>query len=73
VEDQCTTTQRVSELTLEGTTLLETFSTTITVLAGAELTTCTQGGVKSGVVEGEGLIVLNGGGELTASSETSVS
>jgi hypothetical protein len=73
MEDQCTSPQGAAELTLEGTTLLGKFSQAITELAGLELATCTQGGVKSGVVEGEGSIVLNAGGELTASSETSVS
>lgn len=72
ITDECTAPEAAAELTLEGATLLGTFSEAITLLAGLALGTCTQGGANSGVVvseKGGGVIALNGGGEPTASSE----
>jgi len=71
--DECVATTGVSELSLEGTTLLGRFSKAFTLLAEAKLGTCTFAGGETGEVEGEGIFTLVGGGELTASSETSVS
>jgi len=73
VTDECTTSENVGELTLEGTSLLDKLSSAFDESAEVKLATCTQGGEESGVVEGEGPIVLKAGGELTASSEGSVS
>ena len=61
--DECTAKLIVSELTLEGTTLLEIFSPAMT-----ELATCTFAGGETGLVEGGAAITLNGGGELALSS-----
>jgi len=71
--DECTTPTAVSELSLEGTTLLGRFSDAFTELAELKLGLCTFAGRETGIVEGEGTFALTGGGELTASSETSVS
>ncbi len=72
ITDECKTPEDVAELTLEGTTLLGKFSEAFTELAGAKLANCTQGGAESAIIEGEGAETLSGGGELTASSESSV-
>jgi hypothetical protein len=73
ITDECTATEAGSELTLSGTTLLGNFSEAFNELAGIKLGNCSLGGTESGVVEGGGAIVLNEGGELTASSEGVVS
>jgi hypothetical protein len=73
ITDECVSAEGVSELALEGTTLLGNFSRAFTELAGAKLATCSLGGENSGIVEGGGAITLSGGGELTASSESAVS
>lgn len=73
VVDECTGSEGVSELALEGTTLLDKFSRAFTELSEVKLMTCSQGGEGSGVIEGELSVSLNAGGELTASSEGSVS
>ncbi len=70
--DECKAGEGAGELTLEGTTLLGRGSEAFTELAGAKLANCSQGGTETGIVEGEGAITLSGGGELTASSESSV-
>lgn len=76
IEDDC---QQVSEgepgpgLALEGSTLLNVFSTEITELLGGTLETCSQGGKEAGIITGSGAFTLTGGGELTASEETNVS
>ena len=73
-EDECTATEAsAAELTLSGLTLVESFSTGIKELNGFKGTTCKNGGVETGLVEGSGTFALSGGGELTASSETSTS
>jgi hypothetical protein len=71
--DECTSPKGVAELILEGTTLLGNFSKAFTELAGLETATCSQGGVKSGIVETTegGVFALTGGGTLAASSDTS--
>lgn len=61
--DECTAKLIVSEIVLEGTTLLEIFSPAMT-----ELATCSFGGGETGLVEGGAAITLNGGGELALSS-----
>jgi hypothetical protein len=71
--DECTGPEGISELSLEGTSLLEKPSVAFTELAEIKLLSCTQGGSESGALEGENTITLNGGGELTASSEGSIS
>jgi hypothetical protein len=71
--DECTVTEGVAELTLEGTALLGSFSDGFTELAGLKLAECTLGGAETGVVEGNGTYSASGGGELTASSEGVVS
>jgi hypothetical protein len=73
VTDECTASQDVAQLTLEGTSLLDKTSAEFDESAEVKLATCSLGGEESGVVEGEGPIVLKAGGELTASSEGSVS
>jgi hypothetical protein len=74
ITDECTGPEgAVSELSLEGTTLLGNFSTAFTELAGIKLATCSLGGENSGIVEGSAPVILNEGGELTASSEGVVS
>ena len=73
VVDECTASQGVAELALEGTSLLDKLSSAFDESAEDKLATCSQGGEESGVIEGEGTITLTGGGELTASSEGSVS
>lgn len=70
--DECTTTEGVNELHLEGTKLLGTFSTAFTTLAGLKLAKCTVGGEEKGVVEGTGELVPDTTEELTTSSETTV-
>ena len=71
-EDECTATENsAAELTLSGTTLVGSFSTAISTLNSFKLATCKNGGAETGVVEGSGTFALSGGGELTASSETS--
>ena len=74
-EDECTSTEggTVAEMTLSGTTLVASVSTAIVELSGGKLGTCKNGGSETGVVEGSGTYALSGGGELTASSETSTS
>jgi hypothetical protein len=71
--DECTTAEDIAELTLEGTKLLKKASLAFAELTEIKLLSCSQGGAESGVVEGEGTITLNETGELTASSEGSVS
>jgi len=71
--DECTSTPAVSELSLEGTTLLGRFSEAFTLLAEGKLGHCTFAGGETGIVEGEGVFALTGGGELTASSEGVIS
>jgi len=73
ITDECTAAEAGAELTLEGTTLLGNFSEAFNELAGLKLGNCTLGGTETGVVEGGGIIALNGGGELTASSEGVIS
>ncbi len=68
VTDECTSSEGVAELTLEGTSLLEKISPTFAELAEAKLATCSLGGEESGVIEGEDSVVLKEGGELTASA-----
>ena len=73
-EDECTAAgESAGELTLSGTTLVGSFSTSISELDGLQLIDCKLGGTATGAVEGSGTFVLSGGGELTASSETSTS
>jgi hypothetical protein len=72
-EDECTTERGAAELKLEGTTLLLILSEAFTLLAGVKHSLCTASGEESGVFSGEGAFVVSGGGELTASSEISVS
>lgn len=67
--DECTTPEMVSELTLEGTTLLEDFSQEFTELAGDKDSSCSMGGSESGIIEGEGTDTLTEGGELTGETE----
>jgi hypothetical protein len=71
--DECKTPESDAELTLEGTTLLGKFSRTFTETTEAKLASCSQGGEETGIFEGESSIALTGGGELTSSSEGSVS
>ncbi len=73
VTDECTASELTTEMSLEGTTLLNNFSEAFTELAGLKLANCTQGGTETGIIEGGGSLSLTGGGELTASSESSVS
>lgn len=72
VTDECTASENVSELALEGTKLLEKLSVAFAELTEIKLLSCSLGGTESGAVEGESSITLNEGGELTASSEGSV-
>jgi hypothetical protein len=58
-----------AELSLSGTTLVGTFSTAITELAGLALAKCTASGTNSGVVEGSGSFIPDAAEELTASSD----
>jgi hypothetical protein len=69
VSDTCTSTEAVSELSLEGATLLGNFSEAFTELAGAKLAKCTFNNTESGVVTGGGPIKPDVAEELTASSE----
>ena len=71
MEDECSTPKVVAELKLEGTTLLYQFSKAFTELAGSKLVLCTQSKEETGIIEGEGVYELSGGGELANSSETS--
>jgi hypothetical protein len=73
VTDECTASESVEELRLEGAKLLAVASAAITELAGLKLATCSLGGAESAVLEGEGTVSLVEGGELSASSETAVS
>jgi hypothetical protein len=74
-EDLCVTeaaageTSAVVQLTLEGTTLLSSFSKEVTELVGVKLITCTVGGANSGVIEGSGVFIPDTAEELTASSD----
>jgi hypothetical protein len=72
-EDECKAPEGVTELKLEGSTLLGVFSEAFTELAGAKLATCSFAGGETGIVEGEGVEKLSETGELTASSEGIVS
>jgi hypothetical protein len=72
-EDECLTPEAAAQLTLEGTTLLGTFSEAFTLLNTLANATCKVGGANSGVSAGNAPFVVSGGGELTASSETAVS
>lgn len=72
-EDECTTPEGAAELRLEGTTLLAIASAAFLELIGGRLALCTASGEETGLDSGEGSLTLSGGGELTASSETSVS
>jgi hypothetical protein len=71
-EDECTSTEGASELKLEGTTLLAIASSAFLELIGGKPARCTASGAETGIIAGEGSLTLSGGGELTASSETSV-
>jgi|SRR5215831_10633926 len=73
--DECTTTtEGISELSLEGTTLIGSFSPALNALTATKLAKCSaSSAAESGVVEGSGAFMVGGGGELTASSETAVS
>jgi hypothetical protein len=81
VVDECTAPEEsvgvgpesAGELKLEGSTLLAVDSAAITELVGLKRGNCSLGGSETAVLEGEGVVSLVGGGELTASSETSVS
>lgn len=68
--DECTATEGVTKLLLNGSTLEGEFSEAFTKLAGAKLANCTLGGTESGVVSGKGPI-KRGSETITASSETS--
>ena len=73
-EDECAAAgATVTNFTLSGTTLVQSLSTAITELIGGETIPCTVGGTNTGESEGSGTVTLSGGGELTASSETSTS
>jgi hypothetical protein len=67
--DECSAETAVARLVLNGATLLGVFTKTFTELAENPLANCEKGGAGSGVTEGEGPFVLEGGGELSASSE----
>ena len=71
MEDECTAAGGAAELTLEGTTLLAIASLAFLELIGSKLALCTQSKEETGLAEGQGPFALSGGGELSASSETS--
>ncbi|HEX4115895.1 MAG TPA: hypothetical protein VHY18_08480 [Solirubrobacteraceae bacterium] len=72
-EDECTAVGNgAAELTLTGASLIESFSPAISVLNEFQVANCTNGGERTGVIEGSGTFEVGGGGEVTASSETSV-
>jgi hypothetical protein len=71
--DECKAPESVTELALEGTTLLGKLSLAFTELAKGTLALCSQSGEETGVFEGESTITLNAGGELTASYGSLVS
>lgn len=68
VDDECTLTEDLAELALEGSTSLAKFNSNVNV----QLATCSLGGKATGTIEGEGGLALVGGGELTASREATV-
>lgn len=72
-EDECTTTtEGVSQLTLEGASLLASFLETFRELMGVPLANCSRGGTGTGKVlsdEPFGVLKHETGGELSASSE----
>ncbi len=73
-EEECTVAQGVSQLTLEGATLLASFTEAFRALVGLAAGTCSVGGAGNGVVVSDtpfGALKLVSGEELTASSETS--
>jgi hypothetical protein len=71
LSDECKAPEGAFELTLEGATLLASFSDAIaTELAGQKLGACTLGGAEQGIVEGGGTVSDAEGGELTASSDS---
>jgi len=73
-EDECTAPEGAAQLTLEGATLLGSFTEAFRELVGAPAATCTRGGAGSGLVISDtpfGAFKLANGEELTASSETS--
>jgi hypothetical protein len=73
-EDLCSFSERVAQLTLEGATLLASFSEAFRELTGAGTVNCTLGGAGTGLVISDtpfGALRLVNGEELTASSETS--
>ncbi len=72
ITDECRALQGATELALEGTTLLLKNTEAFNELSGEKLGNCSQGGAESGILEGEGALTLSEGGELTASSESSV-
>jgi len=72
-KDECTISELVTELSLEGTTLLANISLAFELLVGVPFAFCTASNGENGVDEGSGTFVVSGGGELTASSETAVS
>jgi hypothetical protein len=67
-EDTCTTARGVSQLKLEGTSLLGEFSKAFTELNGLRLANCTAGGAETGEVTEAGTFLV-ATGELSASSE----
>jgi len=72
-EDECKTVG-FAQLSLEGTSLLGTFSIAVQELnEGKGHALCSASGEETGVAEGVGTYEPSGGGELTASSETSTS
>jgi hypothetical protein len=75
-EDECTAPEAASQLTLEGATLLGSFTEAFRELVGAPVAHCTRPNEDTGLVISDtpfGAIKVEGGEELTASSETSVS
>ncbi len=70
--DECTAEQGVMTLSLENTLLLGGFFEAFTELAGLKLATCTLGGEEGGVLEtaSPAEVLLEGGGTLSASSES---
>jgi hypothetical protein len=63
--DECTASPLVAELKPEIGAMSIKFSEAFTELAEAKLSTCTFGGGEKGIVEGDGVIDLSGGGELS--------
>ncbi len=70
--DECTAKEGVTKLSLDGPLLLGGFFEAFTELVGLKLATCTLGGAESGIVEtaASGEVLLEGGGTLSASSES---